>query len=1364
MAITSIGVQGSYNLATGKSNIGANLSLNDSLSARFGVDPVSGVSTVGGEIKDRFGNSLDVSASSDGSYSTLLTTKDGASQYKISLSQDANGNTSLKLNGQDAYGNIAGLQIEEKKDSSGLVIGFNLKDVNSDSTTAIDLLRGADGTFAATYTMEGADGSSLSLTAGEGSGGLKFSQTNTAEDGTKQTGEFGLQFQKDGTLKYFGEGTGSGGTASGSVPINPPIFDPSALDKFKFGLDHLGDLNDLEPPSAGIPTETGNAINSAFDTAEQTRSPLILDLDGDGVETISEQGGVYFDFDNNGFAEHAGWVGKDDGLLVWDKNGNGQIDDGSELFGNSTQLGDGQKAENGFLALRDLDENNDGQFDATDSSFSSLNVWVDKNSDGVVQTGELLTLEQAGVSSISLSYAEPGKKDANGNVPASVVDSQGNEHRQTGSFTRLDGSVGSIDDVWFDTRSMDTQDQISIEINSEIAALPDIAGIGNVHSLRSAMALDETGQLEDLVKKFAAESDSNARQNIVIDLLYHWAGVQDIEPASRAASQIYGNVIGDARKLATLEAIVGESYLGTWCWGTRDPNPHGPAAAILLQAFDSFAGAVYSLLMLQTHFSTILSSVDMEISDSGIGWRTDDIVSMIKSTYQQRPENAALLTAELGNSLKLFGGMGAGILDALHHLPSSDDNQFDSLLHSIGESSLVGGTTNDTLTGTSDSDVLLGMAGADRLYGNSGNDALVGGLGNDYLACGDGADTYEFDIGDGSDTIYNADTDTAGTALDRIKFGAGISLADIALKRSYYDLIISIGNGADSVTVQSYFDEDTVANHGYAVDEVVFADGTVLTIDQVKQMVVATTAGDDSVWGYANDDIIDGGTGNDNLYGLSGSDTLLGGSGDDRLDGGIGNDTLEGGTGKDSLSGGDGSDTYLFSRGWGQDSINNYDTSSSKKDTLVFDTGIAPADIVVARSSSDLILMLRGSTDRIAISNYFLGEGVSDYRLETIQFADGTQWSLNEIKAMAILSSDGNDELWGYSTDDIISGGLGDDTLSGQAGNDSLDGGDGNDYLSGGEGVDQLAGGAGRDSLSGGSGDDTLLGEAGADYLYGDSGNDILDGGTGNDYLTGGEGSDTYRFSRGWGQDSISNYDSGTGKTDAIIFDADIGPADIVVTRASNDLVLTLRGTTDRIAVLNYFYTDGVSDYHLDAIQFTDGTRWSLDQIKAMAVVSTEGNDSLWGYSTDDTLSGGLGDDYLSGQEGDDILIGGAGDDVLYGQSGDDFLDGGDGNDSLSGGDGADQLVGGSGRDTLTGGAGDDILVGGAGDDYVYADSGDDILEGGIGNDYLYAGDGSDTYRFSRGWAKIPLPTTTAVLEKPTPLYSTQTSLQPISS
>ncbi len=150
-------------------------------------------------------------------------------------------------------------------------------------------------------------------------------------------------------------------------------------------------LNDMEQQLWNIATGVHNNLG----TAEDTRSPLIVDLDGDGVETTTVDDGVYFDHDGNNFAEKTAWVGKDDGLLVRDINDNGKIDNGTELFGNNSVLSNGQKANNGFEALKDLDSNGDGVFNSSDTAWNEVKVWKDSNQNGKVDDGEFLTLEQA---------------------------------------------------------------------------------------------------------------------------------------------------------------------------------------------------------------------------------------------------------------------------------------------------------------------------------------------------------------------------------------------------------------------------------------------------------------------------------------------------------------------------------------------------------------------------------------------------------------------------------------------------------------------------------------------------------------------------------------------------------------------------------------------------------------------------------------------------------------------------------------------------------------------------------------------------------------------------------------------------------
>ncbi len=117
-----------------------------------------------------------------------------------------------------------------------------------------------------------------------------------------------------------------------------------------FDIDLYSDMkSDID--SLNITSDLPKELKSSFYSAETTRSPLILDLDGNGVETVSVNDGVYFDHDGNGFAEKSGWVSENDGILVRDLNNNGQIDGGNELFGDQTLLSDDTKAANGFEAL-----------------------------------------------------------------------------------------------------------------------------------------------------------------------------------------------------------------------------------------------------------------------------------------------------------------------------------------------------------------------------------------------------------------------------------------------------------------------------------------------------------------------------------------------------------------------------------------------------------------------------------------------------------------------------------------------------------------------------------------------------------------------------------------------------------------------------------------------------------------------------------------------------------------------------------------------------------------------------------------------------------------------------------------------------
>lgn len=256
-----------------------------------------------------------------------------------------------------------------------------------------------------------------------------------------------------------------------------------------------------------------------------------------------------------------------------------------------------------------------------------------------------------------------------------------------------------------------------------------------------------------------------------------------------------------------------------------------------------------------------------------------------------------------------------------------------------------------------------------------------------------------------------------------------------------------------------------------------------------------------------------------------------------------------------------------------------YGTGAMLQDTLRFAQGVDAANLTVMASEENNCLMLKGPTGMLATvdlprapegegDNLSFGNGIEYY-----EFADGTRMTLRQMVDLmrADHDSKGNDA---------------DETYWFDIGNDRVE-----SY-------------GGYDDLRGGGGNDTLCAGDGDDYLEGGEGDDILDGGAGNDELADYDGNDVFVFGRGYGQDVVYSWDESLSSTDIVRFLPDVSPADIVVqridTNGSDDLVLSIRGTTDTLTISSFFDPTYGPQQQIDAVEFADGTRWDAIRLAAL--------------------------------------------------------------------------------------------------------------------------------------------------------------------
>ncbi|RKP46511.1 hypothetical protein D7S89_18010, partial [Trinickia fusca] len=647
------------------------------------------------------------------------------------------------------------------------------------------------------------------------------------------------------------------------------------------------------------------SLQTLFHTALRPMDPLVLDLNGTGIKTVGIDSGAHFDYNGTGFAQQTAWVTRDEGILVIDKRGDGNIT-GDELIGNAGTDAT-TAAANGFTTLASLDSNGDGVIDARDPAFSKLRVWVDANGDGKSEAGELKTLSELGITSISLAY-----------TGESVTDANGNRHLAISSFTTADGKTHTMEDVWLNVDTARTINTTQVPVTGTIAALPDIAGFGNVSSLHAAMALDKTGQLQSLVQSFIAATDPSQRAQIATNLVYAWAGVAQNNPNGRD-NNIYGHVI-DARKIETLEAFLGQRYAVNYGAGA-DPNPRHVDADILSSAFDELASYVSGQLLAQTELKDLYGSLRLSVDANGkVIFDVSALIATLSSVYQKDPIATTKVIADLGSSLKSDGDSGKQVIAALHAQGKLGQSGFLGQLAALGANVIAADSSHLVIRGQEGvENILIGTDKA-TLYASSGGDTLLAGSGDETLYGGTGNDTFVLQSGFGKDTVIESNK-VGGFNLDVVQIGSGISAAQAKIYRDTSNNLVLVFSDSSQLTIQGYF-----ANASNQ-PTIKFADGTTWNYTTItSNLVFADTS-----------------AGGNTLHALNGVDNRIVGAAGDTIFGADHNDTITVGK-NNTVYAGSGADTVIVNAGSGQvilNENNTYKSTSQNQDVVKLGAGLS---------------------------------------------------------------------------------------------------------------------------------------------------------------------------------------------------------------------------------------------------------------------------------------------------------------------------------------------------------------------------------------------------------------------------------------
>lgn len=764
--------------------------------------------------------------------------------------------------------------------------------------------------------------------------------------------------------------------------------------------------------------------------------PLVLDLDGRGIELVAPwQSNAVFDHDADGRQSAVGWVGRSNGILVFDTNGNGVVDSSAEWFGESF-AGRGSisdTSQNGFSALASLVTTGSGVFSRETalidpvtgkSYFDTVNVWIDGNQNGISEKGELKTLTELGIQSIDLHSIHDGRQIAGG-----LIDS-------TAGFTLVDGTRRDIADIGLSELSSQGAPTASA-INPASLIFAEYVSKGyaemasgqakGIDAALATKAPDFSPSINTL-QTWMATSRSRTENGIPNPMFrtpdprlittYHQstplaangstAGI-DVLNLLQAGTRYYSTVRETLQTTAsgasaiTLAQTAAQIANVVSTQANRDKaeslalaasNAWGQAASTYLDTLISWEGYTGKMEVLRGEFNALIpvnSSYAGHLPSGYTFWSPGDAGF------------AADAFVAYSATLQLFRDLKLGI-----------DGTLGAFAQSAGYAKAYVGVAGGTVTVESGFNLLLVGQGKQNFVLNNNVDHVLlsqasGQASLSGFQGGAAGDQLQF-LGLGNSVVVSRTTN--GLHLVSVDGQHSVDLAGV--KADDLDLFANIAGvrsisfaGMDQAGTRS-LRSDRFYDGQVHINEIIASNFGDTLVGGAQSSILKGGSGNDTFVVSGSGYWIDGGQGRDvisyatqkggvtvnlvtgkdslgsslynveNITGSAWRDTLIGSSADNTLIGGQGNDWMEGAGGND---------TYIFGRGDGADTIlNGVATNTVASSVLHLRGTIKASDLWLSRNGNDLLISVLGTQDQIEVRDWF----AADYRkLAAIELDNG---------------------------------------------------------------------------------------------------------------------------------------------------------------------------------------------------------------------------------------------------------------------------------------------------------------------------------------------------------------------------------------